>query len=81
MKQEKDMTEQFEQAKRVDCTKCEWWKIGYGHCSWCINRKPMRSDAYENNYKERVECSYYEMEGRCIMGCGTDTCIHHPNNR
>ena len=31
--------------------------------------------------EKKEECPHYEKTGTCIAGCGTDTCIHHPNNR
>ena len=30
---------------------------------------------------EMAECEYYEEKGKCMPGCMTDSCNHHPNNR
>jgi len=34
-----------------------------------------------NKQQEQEECSYYKKNNACIAGCGTDSCVHHPNNR
>lgn len=42
----------------------------------------MRANEWDKFIEENSgECPYFEKEGRCIPGCGTDTCIHHPINR
>ncbi len=30
---------------------------------------------------QKTECEYYASEGKCLPGCMTDSCKHHPNNR
>lgn len=31
--------------------------------------------------REVIECSFRETTGKCMSGCGTDTCKYHPLNR
>ena len=48
---------------------------------WLRSRLTPQVTPQDTPQVEKTECGYYTSEGRCLPGCMTDSCKHHPNNR
>lgn len=40
-------------AEEIKCHSCVWFKIGYGHCNWCVHSKQCGS--FQDNYMSMEE--------------------------
>jgi hypothetical protein len=48
---EANANEHFENEEKIEikCQSCEYFKIGYGNCNWCIHSG--KDKCFQNNYK------------------------------
>jgi hypothetical protein len=54
-----DLKKQLEECKEKDrtCDNCNWFKIGYGHCVWCLRNAPYNKKLSEktSGYSDKWE--------------------------
>lgn len=45
--------------EKKECSSCQWVKIGYGHCEWCLrntsynNELSLKTSGYADNWQPR----------------------------
>lgn len=54
-----ELKKQLEECKEKDrtCDNCNWFKIGYGHCVWCLRNAPYNKKLSEktSGYSDKWE--------------------------
>jgi hypothetical protein len=72
-----------EERLREELIKYDRWLCSPGNWGNKVPSPTECVDEYLKNVKKSLTpiCAYLESTGGCIPGCGTDSCMYHPNNR